>query len=98
MCAQSWRSMRRKSSTQQERSRVPKMRRSDSTKAPLAPPPGARREQFHYEVYMAMMQKKLNQCRIDDVAYGAVGMPYTFDQIADLSQVSPDATTPNLTT
>jgi hypothetical protein len=45
------------------------------------------REQFHYEVYMAMMQKKLNQCRIDDVALNAIGMPYTFDQIADLSQV-----------
>lgn len=50
-----------------------------------------RREQFHYEVYMAMMQKKLNQCRIDSVPFSDIGMPYTFDQIADLSQVSPHA-------
>lgn len=47
-----------------------------------------RREQFHYEVYMGMMQNKLNQCRIDEVALTEIGMPYTFDQIADLSQVS----------
>ncbi len=37
---------------------------------------------------MGMMQNKLNQCRIDEVALTEIGMPYTFDQIADLSQVS----------
>jgi TIR domain len=55
-----------------------------------------RREQFHYEVYMGMMQKKLSQCRIDSVAFEAIGMPYTFDHIADLSQVSLGAYHPEL--
>ncbi|MES9831956.1 MAG: toll/interleukin-1 receptor domain-containing protein [Candidatus Thiodiazotropha sp. DIVDIV] len=47
-----------------------------------------RREQFHYEVYLGMMQKKLNQCRIDTVEIDRIGMPYTFDHIADLSDVA----------
>jgi hypothetical protein len=55
-----------------------------------------RREQFHYEVYMGMMQKKLNQCRIDSVRFKDIGMPYTFDHIADLSQVSLGAYHPEL--
>lgn len=46
-----------------------------------------RREQFNYEVYMGMMQKKLSQCRLDQVAFTEIGMPYTFDQIADLSEI-----------
>lgn len=46
-----------------------------------------RREQFHYEVYMGMMQNKLNQCRIDKVPLDEIGMPYTFDQIADLAEI-----------
>src|SRR5436305_11686369 len=37
------------------------------------------REQFHYEVYQGMMQRKLNQCRIDTVEFDEIGMPYTFD-------------------
>ena len=44
-----------------------------------------RREQFHYEVYQGMMQKKLHQCRIDNVDYEQIGMPYTFDHIANLA-------------
>ncbi len=44
-----------------------------------------RREQFHYEVYMGMMQRKLSQCRVDNVDFEEIGMPYTFDHIADLS-------------
>lgn len=47
-----------------------------------------RREQFHYEVYLGMMQKKLNQCRIDTVPLDEIGMPYTFDHIADLSDIA----------
>ena len=43
-----------------------------------------RREQFHYEVYQGMMQDKLQQCRIDAVEYDSIGMPYTFNHIADL--------------
>jgi TIR domain len=46
-----------------------------------------RREQFHYEVYQGMMQKKLHQCRIDAVEFDQIGMPYTFDQIADLAEM-----------
>ena len=46
-----------------------------------------RREQFHYEVYLGMMQKKLHQCRIDKVEIDEIGMPYTFDHIADLSEI-----------
>ncbi|MGO9173876.1 MAG: toll/interleukin-1 receptor domain-containing protein [Rhodomicrobium sp.] len=46
-----------------------------------------RRQQFHYEVYQGMMQKKLVQCRIDNVEYYEIGMPYTFDHIADLSKL-----------
>ena len=46
-----------------------------------------RREQFHYEVYLGMMQQKLNQCRIDDVEMEQIGMPYTFDHIADLAGI-----------
>lgn len=38
-----------------------------------------RREQFHYEVYLGLMQKKLKQCRIDKVE---------LDQIADLSDIA----------
>ena len=45
---------------------------------------------------MGMMQQKLNQCRIDSVAFEDVGMPYTFDHIADLSQVSVGAYHPEL--
>ncbi len=55
-----------------------------------------RREQCHYEVYMGMMQKKLHQCRIDSVAFEDIGMPYTFDHIADLSQVIQEAFHPEL--
>jgi len=47
-----------------------------------------RREQFHYEVYQGMMGRKLSQCRIDSVEYAEIGMPYTFDHIADLSDFS----------
>jgi hypothetical protein len=55
-----------------------------------------RREQFHYEVYMGMMQKKLNQCRIDDISLEDIGMPYTFDQIADLGQMTEGKYHPDL--
>ena len=46
-----------------------------------------RREQFHYEVYQGMMQQKLHQCRIDAVDFEQIGMPYTFDHIADLAKL-----------
>jgi hypothetical protein len=46
-----------------------------------------RREQFHYEVYQGLMQKKLRQCRIDKVSYIDINFPYTFHHIADLSDV-----------
>ncbi len=36
---------------------------------------------------MGMMQNKLNQCRIDKVPLDEIGMPYTFDQIADLAEI-----------
>ena len=55
-----------------------------------------RREQFHYEVYMGMMQRKLSQCRIDQVSFPDIGMPYTFDHIADLSTMSEGAYHPDL--
>lgn len=45
----------------------------------------ARREQFYYEVYIGLIQRKLCQCRIDPIAPAKIGMPFTFDQIADLS-------------
>ncbi len=47
-----------------------------------------RREQFHYEVYQALVQGKLRQCRLDKVDYTSIGFPYTFHHIADLSVVS----------
>lgn len=47
-----------------------------------------RREQFNYEVYQGLIQKKLRQCRIDKVDYIDVGFPYTFHHIADLSAIS----------
>ena len=34
------------------------------------------------------MARKLSQCRIDDVGYDEIGMPYTFNHIADLSDMS----------
>ncbi len=55
-----------------------------------------RREQFHYEVYMGMMQRKLHQCRIDKVDIDEIGMPYTFDHIADLSDIIPSEYHPEL--
>jgi hypothetical protein len=44
-----------------------------------------KREQFHYELYQGLIHQKLQQCRIDDVSYEDIGTPYTFAQIADLS-------------
>lgn len=55
-----------------------------------------RREQFHYEVYQGMMQRKLNQCRIDTVEFDEIGMPYTFDHIADLVEMVPDQYHPEM--
>jgi len=55
-----------------------------------------RREQFHYEVYLGMMQNKLNQCRIDLVPLDEIGMPYTFDHIADLADMAEERYNPEL--
>ena len=55
-----------------------------------------RREQFHYEVYQGMMQKKLHQCRIDGVDFEQIGMPYTFDHIADLARIRQNQYHPEL--
>ncbi len=55
-----------------------------------------RREQFHYEAYQGMMGRKLCQCRIDNVGYDEIGMPYTFDHIADLSDFSAEEYHPEL--
>ena len=56
----------------------------------------ARREQFYYEVYMGLIQRKLCQCRIDPIAPAKIGMPFTFDQIADLSGFEPGVYHPEL--
>jgi hypothetical protein len=45
----------------------------------------AKRQQFHYEVFQGLLSKKLVQCKIDRVEEGEIGMPWTFEQIADLS-------------
>lgn len=56
----------------------------------------ARREQFHYEVYQGLVQGKLRQCIVDGVSLKEIGMPYTFHQIADLSDFSRGEYHPNL--
>ncbi|MEQ1698303.1 MAG: hypothetical protein ABL901_20930 [Hyphomicrobiaceae bacterium] len=55
-----------------------------------------RREQFHYGTYQGMMGRKLCQCRIDNVGYDEIGMPCTFDHIADLSDFSAQEYHPEL--
>ena len=50
-----------------------------------------RREQFYYEIYLGLVQRKLVQCRVDRVPYDEIGMPYTFSHIADLSTFSQDS-------
>ena len=45
----------------------------------------AKREQFQYEVYQGLVQRKLFQCKLDPMPQDKIGMPYTFHQIADLS-------------
>jgi TIR domain-containing protein len=55
-----------------------------------------KREQFHYELYQGLIHQKLQQCRIDDVSYEEIGTPYTFAQIADLSDFRPGAFHPEL--
>jgi hypothetical protein len=44
-----------------------------------------KREQFHYEVYQGLVQGKLTQCKIDNISQDTIGFPFTFHQIADLS-------------
>jgi hypothetical protein len=44
-----------------------------------------KREQFHYEVFQGMAQQKLNQIKLDPMSDDKIGRPYTFMQIADLS-------------
>jgi hypothetical protein len=56
----------------------------------------ARREQFYYEVYMALVQGKLCQARLDPLPPNKIGMPFTFDQIADLSDFKSDTYHPEL--
>ncbi len=56
----------------------------------------ARREQFYYEVYMGLIQRKLCQARIDNIAPAKIGMPFTFDQIADLSSFTAGVYHPEL--
>jgi hypothetical protein len=44
-----------------------------------------KREQFHYELYQGLIQQKLKQCRLDEASYEEIGTPYSFEQLADLS-------------
>lgn len=44
-----------------------------------------KREQFHYELYQGLIQQKLKQCRLDEASYDRIGTPYSFEQLADLS-------------
>ncbi len=46
----------------------------------------AKRQQFHYEVFQGLIGRKLVQCKIDQIEEGEIGMPWTFEQIADLSK------------
>jgi hypothetical protein len=55
-----------------------------------------RREQFHYEIYLGLMGRKLNQCRIEEIDLSEIGMPYTFDHIADLKEINPEEYNPEL--
>jgi len=55
-----------------------------------------RREQFHYEIYLGLMARKLNQCRIEEIDLSKIGMPYTFDHIADLKEINPEEYNPEL--
>ncbi len=43
------------------------------------------REQFHYELYQGLIQQKLKQCRLGETSYEKIGTPYSFVQLADLS-------------
>ncbi len=56
----------------------------------------ARREQFYYEIYIGLVQGKLCQARLDPLAPSKIGMPFTFDQIADFSDFKADAYHPEL--
>lgn len=50
-----------------------------------------RRERFYYELYMGMVQRKLLQCRIDTMPPQKIGLPFTFEQMADLKDFEPGA-------
>lgn len=54
------------------------------------------REQFHYEIFIGLIQSKLRQCRIDDVSFDEIRMPYIFSQIADLSDFKDNSFHPEL--
>jgi TIR domain len=56
----------------------------------------ARREQFYYEIYIGLVQGKLCQARLDPLAPSKIGMPFTFDQIADFSDFRADSYHPEL--
>src|SRR5262249_48637117 len=54
------------------------------------------REQFHYEIFIGLVQSKLRQCRIDDVSFDEIRTPYIFSQFADLSNFEDNASHPDL--
>ena len=43
------------------------------------------REQFHYEIFIGLIERKLRQGKIDPLTFEEIRAPYVFSQIADLS-------------
>ena len=48
-----------------------------------------KRERFHYEMYMGLIQGKLHQCRLDGITESQIGFPWRFAQMANLCTYVP---------
>ena len=47
------------------------------------------RRQFQYEMYMGLIQSKLQQCRFDNLTERDIGYPWSFNQMANISTYKP---------
>lgn len=49
------------------------------------------RRQFQYEMYMGLIQGKLQQCRFDNLTEREIGYPWSFNQMANITTYVPGA-------
>jgi len=47
------------------------------------------REQFQYEIYMGLIQRKLRQCRLDNITEAEIGYPWRFSHMANIADYKP---------